>query len=239
MSPLSCHRTTVQVAKAAPTLALLPIGACEQHGPHLPLDTDTFFAAWAAERICERVDALLLPALPYGTSAEHRGSAGTMSLRPATLAALVEDIAESCAASGIRRLAILSGHGGNWILRPTVRDINARHPDRTVLVIPERIMWHVPIEDDLHAGALETSIMMHLDPSAVGPIPADFRPDCPREALDALPLSELTPDGMWGHASTATAADGDVVLRALVERVCDYLGDEFADLCQRREAARG
>lgn len=235
---LGPRSSTTAIAKAAPSLAILPVGSCEQHGPHIPIGADAMVAEWLGAQVSRHIGALQLPVVAYGTSAEHRGFPGTMSLRPETLAAIVQDVAESCAQSGIRRIAVVSGHGGNWILRPAIRDINARHQDRTVGLVPEAVVWSDSFSEDLHAGATETSILMHLDPSAVGVAPPDFVPSVPREALDILSMRELTPDGIWGRPSEASAERGERFLAGMVERVTEYLRTTFAALAAQREAAR-
>lgn len=232
---LGPRSSSTSIAAVLPTLAVLPIGACEQHGPHLPIGTDAMVAESLADIVSSELAALRLPILAYGTSAEHRGLHGTMSLRPETLAAVVQDIADSCVASGIKRLAILSGHGGNWILRPTIRDINARHQDRTVWLVPESVIWADSFAEDLHAGATETSLMLYLDPDAVGTPPPDFVPDVPREALDLLPIRQLTPHGIWGRPSQASAAMGEDVLNAMAHRIANHLNTTFAALAAQRE----
>lgn len=232
---LGPRSSSTSIAAVLPTLAVLPIGACEQHGPHLPIGTDAMVAASLADIVSSELAALRLPVLAYGTSAEHRGLHGTMSLRPQTLAAVVHDIADSCAEAGISRLAIVSGHGGNWILRPTIRDINARCRDHTVGLVPESVIWADSLADDLHAGFTETSLMMHLDPGAVGALPPDFLPNVPREALDILPMRELTPDGIWGKPSRASAEQGKHLLDAMAQRIINYLNTTFVMLATRRE----
>lgn len=232
---LNPHSSTTQIAEAAPTMAILPIGSCEQHGPHLPIGTDAMTATWLADSVSRELGALRLPTLAYGTSAEHRGFAGTVSLGAETLAAVVRDIADAVADSGIKRLAVISGHGGNWILKPTVRAINAQHPGRTVGLVPEPVIWQDSFADDLHAGATETSIVMHLAPTAVGAFPADFVPDVPREALDLLPMSQLTPEGIWGSPSRASAEQGGKILTEMADRVATYLAATFTMFAKQRE----
>lgn len=236
-SYLDSRSSSTAIATERPRLAVLPIGACEQHGPHLPIGTDVITAAWLAQVVSREVGAFQLPVIAYGTSAEHRGFPGTMSLRPETLAAVVTDISDSCAASGIRRLAVVSGHGGNWILKPAIRDINARHPDRSVGLVPESVIWADTFTDDLHAGATETSIVLHLDPGAVGELPQDFVPSAPREALDFLSMQALTPDGVWGSPSQASADQGAKFLAGMAQRVAEYLRTTFTRLAEQREEA--
>src|SRR5690606_13045111 len=104
-------------ASAGRLVAILPIAAVEQHGPHLPVGTDLIIAdklsAMAADAVSGDVATALMPALAYGKSDEHEGFAGTVSLSAETLIAALTDIGASLARSGIRRLVILSGHGGN------------------------------------------------------------------------------------------------------------------------------
>lgn len=235
MSGVTGWATSADVARARPALALLPIGSFEQHGPHLPLWTDALIASTVAGRVGERLDAMVLPTIPYGTSAEHRGLPGSVWLREETLASVVEDVVLSCARSVTSRVAILSGHGGNWILRPAVRAINTRHAEVSVGLVPEAVLWGEVLAGDLHAGAVETSVVMHLDPASVGAPPDDFVPDAPREALDLLSMEDLTPDGVWGFPSKATAAAGADTVAQMAERVQRYLATTFMDLASRRE----
>lgn len=232
---LGPRSSAASIAAASPQFAVLPVGACEQHGPHLPIGTDAMVAGWLADHVCQRLGGLRLPVLAYGTSAEHSGFAGTIALRPQTLAAVVEDVAVSCTRMGIRRLAILSAHGGNWVLRPTVRDINVRQPECTVLLVPESVVWADSFDGDLHAGHSETSIVMCLDPEAVGEPPEDFVPDVPREALDVLSMRALTPDGVWGRPSQASRQYGEEFLEGMAQRVEEYLRTTFPMLAARRE----
>lgn len=94
-------------------LAVLPVGAIEQHGPHGPLGIDYFGAVLVAERITEKLKAILLPSSIYGASSNHMHFAGTISLRPETLIGLVEDICRSAAHHGFKKLIIVNGHEGN------------------------------------------------------------------------------------------------------------------------------
>ncbi len=235
MTALSGRASSAEVARSRPSLALLPIGSFEQHGPHLPLWTDALIAATVADLVADRLGAMVLPTIPYGTSAEHRGLPGSVWLREETLASMVEDVVVSCAGSITSRIAVLSGHGGNWVLRPAVRAINARYPGLSVGLVPEAVLWGDVLAGDLHAGAVETSIVMHLQPDAVGSLPDDFVPDAPREALDLLSMRELTPDGVWGFPSKASAASGTETVDQMAARVHQYLITTFVELATRRE----
>nr|MDQ2960563.1 creatininase family protein [Candidatus Dormibacteraeota bacterium] len=124
--------TSVQVRERRPRFAVLPVGAHEQHGGHLPLNTDSTVASWAGERVARRLGGWLLPTVPYGTSFTHRTFAGTITLEWATLAAIVADIVGACRSHGVKVVFVMSGHGGNFILNPCVRSLNARLEDGQV-----------------------------------------------------------------------------------------------------------
>jgi len=233
----ACDHTAV--ATGRPMLAVLPVGACEQHGPHLPLYTDTFIAQSIATQVTKGTGWLLLPAIPYGTSAEHRGFAGTVALRPETLRMIVEDVVQSCATFGVRRVVVLSGHGGNWILRPTIRNLNVTHDDLSVGLVPERVVWAGTLTtDDLHAGYTETCLMLHLDREHVSSLPQDFLPPVPREALDILPTIAFSETGIWGSPSGATAGDGASLFERMVDNVRTYIETTFIPLAERHESLR-
>lgn len=204
--------------------AILPIGATEQHGGALPVGMDWIVATELATAVGERLGAYVLPTIPVGTSMEHRGSPGTLWLRPATLAAVVTDIADSAATWGMERLAIISGHGGNFILGPTVRQLNTENPDRGVVLVPERVV-HGPgaRPEDLHAGRTETSIGCHLFDLEPPAAELDTVPQAARDELNHTPLLELSPTGIWGRPSEADAEHGADELGQRVERISSYL----------------
>ena len=126
---LWAEATTEQIARAAAAdaglVAIQPIGAVEQHGPHLPLVTDALIAeavAAAAAGRCDGPGHWLLPTLSYGRSTEHLGRAGTIALSAPTLLAVCLDLGRSLAASGVRKLVFVNGHGG----QPSLLDVVAR-----------------------------------------------------------------------------------------------------------------
>ena len=117
------ENTWKELHEARVTTAIVPFGAVEQHGHHLPLGTDWLIADQMGRALAEALgeDVLLLPAMPFGNSREHMAFPGTITLRPATLAAVLEDIVESLRHHGIRTVIVFSAHGGNWILKPALR----------------------------------------------------------------------------------------------------------------------
>ncbi len=222
-TPLS---SSAQVGDLAPAFAVLPVGAHEQHGAHLPLATDSIVAAWAGRELCARLRGLLLPAVPYGTSVENRGFPGTISLRWQTLAAIVEDVVLECYRQGILTVFVISGHGGNFILNPCLRSLNSDHVEGHAVLVPESAVFGDVLTrpDDLHSGRWETSVMLALHPEAVRMEAAvDFVPSDPRRSeLTNRPFSHFTPSGVWGRPSEASAAEGRRLLAEVADRVCAY-----------------
>ena len=170
--------TTEEVAEQVgdDTVVVQPIGAVEQHGPHLPLITDALvadsIAHAAVARLGPKTRALVLPTLHYGRSTEHLGRAGTVALSANTLMAVCLDLGESLAASGVRKLVFVNGHGGQPSLLDVVaRDIRHRHRLEVFPVMPSRFGPPEGLIDPdpfgIHGGFLETSLMLALAPELV------------------------------------------------------------------------
>jgi mycofactocin system creatininase family protein len=197
-------------------LVLVPIGSIEQHGPHLPLDTDTVIARAVADRMAVALgDAWVAPPVSYGSSGEHQAFPGTCSIGTEALHLLVVELVRSirCWAD---RVVLVNAHGGNLTaLRGAVEQLQAEGHDVT---------W-VPCgtEDvDLHAGRTETSLMLHLASWSVRHEKA--------EAGNTRPLQEILPamltggvaavsaNGVLGDPAGATAAHGAHLLDQIVAR---------------------
>jgi creatinine amidohydrolase len=229
---LTIHDTRTEFDSRTCTTALLPVGAVEQHGKHLPFGTDIMLAEAVAKPIAEKLDAYLLPAVAISASIEHRKARGTVYLRAQTLGAVVGDIAASLRDSGFQRLVIVNFHGGNWILKPTVRELNRDlAPFRVVLLQPD-----LPASDareifehragDIHAGEFETSLMLHLHPGQVRAIPTEgARAFPPQPFLDYFDSTQLTEEGYWGWPEAATAEKGRRAFESLVNAGLRFVED--------------
>ena len=132
MDPLMTTATSRDEQDRAARVAVLPVGSFEQHGAFLPLITDTVVACLIARRVSADYGLLLLPPVTLSCSHEHSGFAGTVSVSASTLAAVVADVAESLRASGIDRLAVVNGHGGNYVLSNVVQQANVAGPRMTL-----------------------------------------------------------------------------------------------------------
>ncbi|MFD5317699.1 creatininase family protein [Streptomyces sp. NPDC127098] len=162
----------------ADTVALLPVGAIEQHGPHLPVATDYIVAEAVAEgaalAAADTCDITLLPGLAYTKSDEHAWSPGTLWLSAGTLLAVLDDIGRSLAAGPVRRIAFLNAHGGNSaLLAVALRELRTRHGLTTFLLhasLPADQGGTSPATEHgmgVHGGHNETSALLHLRPDLV------------------------------------------------------------------------
>jgi mycofactocin precursor peptide peptidase len=197
---------------AAGTILVVPLGSTEQHGPHLPVSTDTDIATALAARLGDmRRDIVIAPALPYGSSGEHAGFAGTLSVGAVVLEQIVVELVRSAAA--FAGVVLVCGHGGN--ARPLASAVAMlRAEGRRVLVWMPRVAG-----GDAHAGRTETSLMLALRPVVVAMAaaePGETRPiEALMPALEEAGVAAVAPNGVLGDPAGATAEEGGRLLDAL------------------------
>lgn len=232
--------TDIAALPKDPGVVILPVGAIEQHGPHLPVLTDSLLVNHVLDAtlaaLPDDVAAWALPSLNYGKSNEHTGFPGTFSLSAATLTATLHDIATGVRAAGFRRLAFINGHGGNMaLLDMAARDIRVATGLQTYCLHP---MLYVeppfPITPEerrlgFHAGELETSLVLAIDPAlarmdrAVSHFAAFPETDTSLfffgHASAAWLSRDWSPTGVFGDATIATAAKGEQLIAAAVDRL--------------------
>jgi creatinine amidohydrolase len=213
--------TSAELAAGSPRILLVPLGSLEQHGDHLPLDTDTRVAVAVAEALAAEQEQLLLaPPLHYGASGEHQGFAGTISIGHEALRNVIVELARSLGPE-FRALVLLTWHGGNSV---TVQDAVAQldQEGHTVGAIAPAI----PL-GDAHAGRTETSLVLALDPTAVRLDLARAGNTQPLEelmpAMQAGGLRAVTDSGVLGDPSGASAEEGERLLAELVASARDQL----------------
>lgn len=211
-------RTSGDLGDTAPTV-LVPVGSTEQHGPHLPLDTDTRIAAAVAGAAADELNVLAAPPIAYGASGEHQGFAGTVSIGTSALHTVLVEYGRS-ALEWARRVAFVNGHGGNVeALRSAVALLRREGRDA---------VWCTPVaaqRADAHAGNTETSVLLHLSPEVVRD--AQIRAGN-TEPLDALMprlraggVRAVSESGVLGDPSSASAADGERLFAQMVADCAD------------------
>jgi len=222
-------------------VAIVAFGAQEEHGPHCPLATDTWIAHGLAARLAGELDAVLLPAIPYGESWSTSGYPGTVSLSPETVKQIMVDIGSSLKAQGARALVIVNGHFGNRApLELACRELKRLHSFPALLVdypglaeLADAICESRPAAPMFyHADEVETSLALALAPEHVkmDRAAAEY-PDFPSTfGSEPFLLDTFCRSGVFGDPRPATAEKGERLLRGLTERslalVRDFLGRE-------------
>ena len=221
----------VGAAARSGAIAVLPVGATEQHGPHLAPGTDAILAERAARVAAMRTGDIVLPTLEYGCSLGHTAKwPGTLSLSPATLTAVVEDIGRWVHASGFRKLVLVNAHAtngppcGSAVLR-------LRHelPDLRLRLVT---VWDLNAEigaayredaPDFHANAAETSLMLHVEPALVKLDRAVDEPDRTVGLVFQYAVPQTTKSGVVGSPTRATGERGSELFGAIVDALAGLL----------------
>ena len=245
--------------QAAHTIAVLPVAATEQHGPHLPLSVDTVLVdgvvAAALPQLADTLQVLVLPTQAVGLSPEHARFPGTLTLKAETIIRLWTDIGESVAAAGIKKLVLFNSHGG----QVSVMDIVARDLRARLGLLVYSVSWfNLPLLDahgqdvnarfsadehrfGIHAGEIETSMMLALDAAHVDMAQAQHFHSTSQDRAHAFAIlgngksaklgwqiQDYNPAGAVGNAAAATADKG----RALVEAAGRSLARLLAEVDQ-------
>ena len=237
-------------AVARDTLVVVPVGSTEQHGLHLPVDTDTRLVTAVAEGMERRCNILLAPTLWLGHSPHHLSFGGTLSANHNTMAAVLCQVAESFAAMGFARLLFLNGHGGNGLpLAMALQTLKTQHPG---LWCAACNYWQLAAKDIArlrksppggmgHACELETSLYLYLAPEEVRTdkiADAGALADSPcfqSEMFLAAPVAavqnfaEFTKTGVFGKPSLASAAQGEVFFEAIVDALAELVSQISID----------
>lgn len=225
--------TAAEIRTGGYDKAVLAVGATEYHGDHLPYSADTIAAETLARRFATDLGGMLvLPPLAYGVSGHHLAFPWTLSLRPATLTAIVEDLGESLLAHGIRKLLIVTAHDGNPApVEVACRTLAARHGIHVALFSGWQGRSRVllagrgrPIDLD-HAGGSEMSIVLHAAPHLAHPERAhDRAPEPPVGPIRLIgDYATLAPEGYTGAPTAGSAEEGAAIVEALAATVVPYL----------------
>jgi creatinine amidohydrolase len=213
---------------SANPLVILPVGALEAHGPHLPLGADQIQAEVTALALADRLDALVAPAVAYGSAPGARRFPGTVSLSVAPLESYVEGVLTELARAGVRRLLVLSGHGERGhmaALREAADHTMQGHPSTHIVVLCDyefvyELRGQESPASDGHAGLLETSRVLALAPETVGPArPAVEYRHSP--FVPGSPTEKDWPESVIGDTRNASAELGARVQAHVLDRLVE------------------
>lgn len=235
------------------SIAVLPTGAVEQHGPHMPVGTDALINRGIVRRALELLPAelpvVILPEQTIGTSHEHLSYPGTLSYTPSEIVAIWTTVLEGAIRAGVTKLLLFNSHGGQVrMLQPTALLLRQRFAVAAFYAswfdagYPEGLFSREEMEFGIHAGAIETSMLLHLEPGLVA---TDFIADFPSSAaaldnefrlLQSDPgggrlggfgwmMQDLHPSGAAGDAREATAEKGKALVERAATRLVELLGE--------------
>jgi creatinine amidohydrolase len=258
--------TKVDAAAAARWIAVLPLAATEQHGPHLPFETDVMigeaYLARVREHLPDTVPAMFFPIERIGISTEHIDFAGTQTLSTEAALARWKSIGESVARTGVRKIVIVTSHGGNAAAMTLVaQDLRAYHGMLAVTTswsrfgVPDGLFDEDELRHGIHGGAVETSIMLaryreHVRADAIADFPSrsigiekQYRwLSTQRPAPFAWQAQDLHPSGAVGNATLASAEKGEALLEHGARRFIELLEDvdkfDVRDFARKRENSR-
>lgn len=228
-----------------------PVGAIEQHGPHLPLIVDAAIGAGVLGKALSKLEADIpayaLPTLYYGKSNEHWHFPGTITLSTQTLTAIIMEVGESIYRAGFRKFVLMNSHGGQpQVMQMAARDLHVKYSDFAVFPL---FTWRVPhitkelltpkeATQGMHAGDAETSIMLAILPDQVklDKAVAEYPPEQPADSLlsweGKLPVAWVTKDisksGVIGDATTATKEKGDRILESVSDGWVEVIKEIYA-----------
>lgn len=241
----------VQEALAETDIVLVPVGAVEQHGPHLPLGADSMQGVDFSRRLVatlgeEGIPVVAGPPVLFGVSSAHMAFPGSITLRPTTLLTVIEEVCLCLFKHGFRKFALVMGHGGNWpVMQTAVQSLTAEEPEMKVIALnwlgymynkyPNILRSKRP---EKHSGEGETSRMLATHPELVMIERAqEHYPDATQSKLYGHPegvyktmydMKQVSPVGSMGNPALATAETGEVIYDTVVRWMADAIKQELA-----------
>ncbi len=224
-------RDEIGAAAQSGAIAVLPVGAVEQHGAHLPTGTDALLAAQAVASAIQRTDAVALPVVTYGCSLGHTDHwPGTLSLSVSTLTELMNDIGRWVYASGFRKFIVVNSHATNGppcqssllALRHELPEMRTRFVS-LYDITSRATQGYLDDAEDPHANEAETSMVMHLSPELVHLERAVDEVDRTVGRVLTYAMPDVTVSGVVGRPTASTSASGEVLFGAIVDGIAELL----------------
>lgn len=214
-----------RIIKNKKQVAVIPVGSIEQHGPHLPISTDSDIVTEIARRLSERENFLLLPTITYGVSFEH-APFFNLSIKESTLRVIITDLCTSLFANNIKTVFVINGHHGN--LKPLKNiDEKLRNLSKNKLRVFPLSYWHFMQREFDHAGFVETSLMLAISKNikmklaqkglVTDKMNKQQISDLGRLAEKSFP--KVTKNGVWGDPRKATKKDGEIILDEIMKNL--------------------
>jgi len=220
---LSIYDLSFSEIKSKKRRVIIPLGSIEQHGPHLPVTTDILIAEYIANQISKKIPAYVMPGIPYGVSYEHE-SFFNISISSDLLSELLTQVCISLAENGFRSIIILNGHHGNMgVVQYVPQKVASKNPKLNVFSIN---YWNLIEREFDHAGFVETSLMLSINPKLVQMNKAK-RGYSDKKRLHATystflnnPSSfKITKNGVWGDPTKANSSDGRKIMSTAIKNI--------------------
>ncbi len=236
-------------------IVILPLGSIEQHGLHLPMNTDLVLGERIAQLTAERIRAVLLPPIPFGQVWSAREFPGVISLMPATLKEVVKDVCRSLARHTVKLIVLISGHQGNLsVLKEAVRELYDEKISTKILFfsypeieamskgITESEIWRGgTLDSTWHAGEIETSLMLAVKPENCHMERAviEFPRVPPWYGYTAISWKEINKVGSFGNAKVATPEKGYQLLRKSVDCIVEIIESAWSSYSKENTSQKG
>ena len=227
---LDWTKSCKEIDERRPDIALVTITAVEQHSYHLPLGTDFFTGLTRSRLLAEKIGAYLLPPLPVVTSWSHTGFRGSITFRSPTARKIIMDLVNSLYEDGFRKVVMLCTHGGNWIAKPAVIELNRKYPELKLIYSGGDLLSArgQACVSDIHSGAGETAFIMDYYPDCLKEqMMKDFSPESPASYMDYVGMRGVSPTGVWGYPSKARKGMGIQAMETAVNTMAEYIERTF------------
>jgi creatinine amidohydrolase len=210
---------------------VFPFGTIEEHGSHLPLNTDTFIVQEVLKLVAQRKKFFLAPVLQYGVCTTTKDHPGTISITPETLRRFSFDLVNEAYKKGLRNFLLISGHGGSLhmsALKETAEILIENLKGIKIGVLsPYDVLWKelsgiAETPNDSHAGELETSIMLYLSPDLVKGRAAEEYPNIPKPFVVKDKVG-CWPGGVWGNPKKASVEKGEKAMKLIADKIIELI----------------